>query len=202
MRKLTLLIVSIAVAMAVLLRTAVPGLTQEDNQPLETNVPNPSVSTAQPAIVIDSTLAEVGPYENIASADSALVKIGTEIFALQVNSKGFVATGVTFSYKSNACTGTAYVLSPASHSLYISYPKYDNGSGVLQYYGGGVAGTTLYYAEPKTSQTVTINSESIVASNGKSAVCYPLPATKESVNSVATTNISTLPFVAPFKLSF
>jgi hypothetical protein len=151
---------------------------------------------------VDSLVAEVGPFENINGTDSALETIGGTRFALQVNTKGFVATGVTFSFTTGACTGTRYVLSPTSNSLYISYPKFDNGSGVLENYSGGVAGRTLYYAQPKTSTSLTINSELVVGSSGKTMICYPLAASKVSVSTVATTDLSKLPFVPPFKLSF
>jgi hypothetical protein len=93
---------------------------------------------ATPAIVVDSTGAEVGPLINTGGADSALVKAGGNDFALQVNSKGFAATGVTFSYPTDACTGTPYVLTPASNALYISYPASVNSTTDVQgNYNGG-----------------------------------------------------------------
>lgn len=203
MKKPTLYILSGLVVMGLLFRSPVPALSQEENTPELSVSPGPLVSsTPKPATVVDSTGAEVGPFENIGGADSALQKIGTNKFALQVNTKGFVKTGVTFSFTTVACTGTRYVLSLTSNALYISYPKFDNGSGVLENYSGGVAGSTLYYAKPKTSQSVTINSELVVGSDGKTMICYPLPSTKASVSDVATTDISKLPFVPPFKLSF
>jgi hypothetical protein len=85
--------------------------------------------------------------------------------------------------------------------LYISYPKTANPTGVNEPLNGGVAGTILYYAQPKTSTTVTVNSELVVGSTGKTQVCYPLTATKSSVTEVATTDLSKLPFIPPFKLS-
>jgi hypothetical protein len=42
----------------------------------------------------------------------------------------------------------------------------------------------------------------VVATSGKSTACYPIPASKTSVSDVATTDLSKLPFVEPFKLSF
>jgi hypothetical protein len=203
MNRLSLYVLSGLVAVGLLFRSALPALSQAENALELAPSGGPLISsTPKPATVVDSTGAEVGPFENIGGADSALQKIGTNKFALQVNSKGFVKTGVTFSFKTIACTGTRYVLSLTSNSLYLSYPKFDNGSGVLQNYSGGVAGSTLYYAMPKTSQSVTINSELVVSTDGKTTICYPLPATKASVSDVATTVISTLPFVPPFKLSF
>ena len=145
---------------------------------------------------------EVSPFEYIAGADSALHKIGTTGFALQINTKGYVNTGATFSFTTLACTGNEYVLSPTSNALYISYPKFDNGSGVQENYSGGVVGSTLFYAKPKTSTSLTINSELVVGSDGTTQICYPLPAAKVSVSEVATTDISKLPFVPPFKLSY
>ncbi len=144
-----------------------------------------------------------GPFENTGGADSALYTIGKNKFALQVNSKGFVATGVIFSFTGPACSGTRYVQSLTSNSLYISYPNTTSSSlGTSGNFNGGVAGSTLYYAEPKTSASKTVNSILVVGSSGKTQVCYPISATKETVSLVATTNISTLPFVPPFKLSF
>jgi hypothetical protein len=132
-----------------------------------------------------------------------LVKVGSNDFALQVNTKGFTATGVTFLYPTNSCNGTPYVLSLSSNALYISYPSTLNSiTNVQGNYNGGVAGTVLYFAKPKTSTSLTINSISVVASNGKSQVCYPLTATKSMVSEVATLDLSTLGFVEPFKLSF
>src|SRR5215469_492803 len=160
-------------------------------------------TAAKPAIVVDSTGAEIGPLVNTGGVDTALVKTGGHDFALQVNSKGFVATGVIFSYTTGECTGTTYVLSPPSNSLYISYASTLNAiTNVQGNYNGGVAGTILYYAKPKTSISLTINSISVVVSSGKSRVCYPLTATKSAVTDVATFDLSTLGFVAPFKLSF
>jgi hypothetical protein len=202
MTRLTLYVLSGLVAMGLLFRSVVPALSQEQNIPEIAHSVGPLLSTPKPVTVVDSSGAEVGPFENISGADSALQKIGSDRFALQVNTKGFVKTGVTFSFTTIACTGTRYVLSLTSNSLYISYPKFDNGSGVLENYSGGVAGGTLYYAKPKTSKSVTINSELVVGSDGKTMICYPLPAGKASVSEVATIEISKLPFVPPFKLSF
>jgi hypothetical protein len=163
-----------------------------------------ATSTApKPAIVVDSTGAELGPLINTGGANSALVAIGSSNFALQVNSAGFVETGVTFSYPTIACSGTPYVLSLPSNSLYISYPATTNSTTNVQgNYNGGVAGPNLYYGKPKTSTSMTINSISVVASNGKSQICYPLTPTKFTVSEVATLNLAPLGFVAPSKLSF
>jgi hypothetical protein len=159
-------------------------------------------TSATPAIVVDSTGKEVGPLINTGGADSALVKVGSNDFALQVNSEGFVQTGVTFSYPTVACSGTPFVISLASNSLYISYPATTNSTTNVQgNYSGGVAGSNLYFAKPKTSASMTINSISVVASNGKSQICYPLTPTKFTVSDVATLNLSALGFVEPFKLS-
>jgi hypothetical protein len=183
MSRLTLCVLSGLAAVGLLFR-AVPAL-------------------AQGAIVVDSLGAEVGPFENIGGADSALQTIGSETFALQVNTKGFVATGVTFSFTTGTCTGTRYVQSLTSNSLYISYPNTANTTvGTSGNFNGGVAGSKLYYAKPKTSASETINSILVVGTTGKTQVCYPIAATKETVSKVATTDISTLPFVPPFKLSF
>jgi hypothetical protein len=186
-----------------LLRAAVPAMTQEQSAPDLAISTAPLVSTSKPVIVVDSLGAEVGPFENIGGTDSALYTIGKNKFALQVNSKGFVTTGVIFSFTSIACTGTRYVQSLTSNSLYISYPNTTNSSlGTSGNFNGGVAGSTLYYAQPKTSASLTINSISVVGSTGKTQVCYPISGTKETVSQVATTDISKLPFVPPFKLSF
>ncbi len=202
MSRLKLYVLSGIVAVGFLFRAAIPGLTQEQAAPELSQSGQPLAASASPVIVVDKNGLEVGPYENIGGTDSVLEKIGSSDFALQVNTKGFVATGVTFSFKTLACTGTRYVVTPASNSFYISYPKTANPTGVTESLNGGVAGTTLYYAEPKTSATVTVNSELVVGTSGKSTICYPIPATKTSVSDVATTDLSKLPFVAPFKLSF
>src|SRR5262245_16741783 len=120
-------------------------MSQEQNAAAVYYPIGPAVAaTPKPALVVDSKGAEVGPFEYIAGADAALHKIGTTGFALQVNSKGFVKTGATFSYTTLACTGKQYVLSLTSNALYISYPKFDNGSGVQENYSGGVVGSTLF----------------------------------------------------------
>jgi hypothetical protein len=155
-----------------------------------------------PAIVIDSNKLEIGPLLNTGGADSVLVKADKHNFALQVGSKGFVATGVTFLYASLTCTGTRYLLGSPT-SLYISYPSTLNSTTNVQgNYSGGVAGTTLYYPNSKTSASKTINSILVVSSSGKGRVCYPLTPTKSTVDEVETFDLSTLPFVPPFSLSF
>jgi hypothetical protein len=201
MSRPTLYILTVLVAVGVLFRAPVPALTQQQTTPEIAQSAGPSVSSPQQVIVVDSTGAEVGPYENINAADTVLEKIGSNDFALQVNTKGFVATGVTFSFKTLACTGTRYVVSPPS-SFYFSYPQTANPTGVTESLNGGVAGSTLYYAQPKTSTSVTVKSELVVSTSGKSMICYPIPSTKTSVSGVATTDLSALPFVPPFKLSF
>jgi hypothetical protein len=180
-------------ALILTIGAAPPAGTQEHNMAASTS--------AKPAIVVDSTGAEVGPLLNTGGVDTALVKADDHTFALQVSSKGFVATGVTFSYTTLACDGAKYVLSAPS-SLYISYPPSENASGVQGNYNGGVTGTTLYYPKPKTSVSVMVNSIAVVSSDGKSQVCYPLTATKSTVSQVATLDLSTLVFVPPFKLSY
>jgi hypothetical protein len=203
MSRLKLYALGGVVAVGLLFRAAIPALTQEQTRPELVQSSGPLTSSSQPALVVDSTGTEVGPFENIGGADSALHTIGSNKFALQVNSKGFVATGVTFSFTSSACTGTRYVQSLTSNSLYISYPNTASSSlGTSENFNGGVARSTLYYAEPKTSVSKTISSILVVGSSGKTQVCYPISPTKETVSLVATTNISILPFVPPFKLSY
>ena len=200
MRRITIYATAGLLAVILSIGVAVSGETQEsDSISLSEGLAS---TAAKPAVVVDSTGAEIGPLVN-SGVDTALVKAGGHDFALQVNSKGFVATGVIFSYTTGECTGTTYVLSPPSNSLYISYPSTLNAiTNVQGNYNGGVAGTILYYAKPKTSISLTINSISVVVSSGKSRVCYPLTATKSAVSDVATFDLSTLGFVAPFKLSF
>jgi hypothetical protein len=203
MSRLKFYVLGGVVGVGFLFGAAIPALTQEQTTSELVQSSGPLISSLKPALVVDSTGAEVGPFENIGGADSALSTIGSNKFALQVNSKGFVATGVTFSFTNSTCTGTPHVQSLTSNSLYISYPNTTNSSlATSENFNGGVAGSILYYAEPKTSASMTINSISVVASSGKSKVCYPIPATKESVSLVATTDLSKLPFVPPFKLSY
>jgi hypothetical protein len=201
MSRLKLYILSGLVAVGFLFRAAIPALTQEPGGSEVAQSGDPLVSSAGPVIVVDKNGAEVGPYENIGGTDSVLEKIGSGDFALQISTKGFVATGVTFSFSTLACTGTRYVVSPPS-SFYFSYPKTANPTGVNESLNGGVAGTILYYAEPKTSTSVSVKSELVIGTSGKSMICYPIPSTKTSVSKVVTTDLSKLPFVTPFKLSF
>jgi len=200
MSRLKLYVLSGLVAVGVLFRVAVPALTQEQATPELSQSGQPLAASASPVIVVDKNGLEVGPYENIGGSDTVLEKIGSGDFALQISTKGFVATGVTFSFTTPACTGTRYVVSPPS-SFYFSYPKTANATGVNEFLNGGVAGTILYYAKPKSSTSHTINSELVLSTSGKSTVCYPIPATKTTVSEVVTTDLSTLPFVEPFKLS-
>ena len=201
MSRLKLYVLSGIVAAGVLFKAAVPGLTQEQTTPELSQSGQPLAASASPVIVVDKNGLEVGPYENIGGSDTVLDKIESGDFALQISTKGFVATGVTFSFTTAACTGTRYVVSPPS-SFYFSYPKTANPTGVNESLNGGVAGTILYYAEPKTSTSVSVNSELVVSTSGKSSICYPLPATKTTVSEVATTDLSKLRFAEPFKLSF
>jgi hypothetical protein len=201
MSRLKLYVLSSLIAMEFLFRAAIPALTQEQaiSEVAQSGSPLAS-SVASPVIVVDKNGLDVGPYENIGGSDTVLEKIGSGDFALQISTKGFVATGVTFSFTTPACTGTRYVVSPPS-SFYFSYPKTANPTGVNESLNGGVAGTILYYAKPKSSTSHTINSELVLSTSGKSLVCYPIPATKTTVSEVVTTDLSTLPFVEPFKLS-
>ena len=174
MSRLKFYVLSGIVAVGILFRAAIPALTQEQSTPELSQSGQPLAAIASPVIVVDTNGLEVGPYENIGGTDSVLEKIGSSDFALQVNTKGFVATGVTFSFKTLACTGNALCRDPGLNSFYISYPKTANPTGVTEFLNGGVAGTTLYYAEPKTSATVTVNSELVVGTSGKSTICYPI----------------------------
>jgi hypothetical protein len=184
--------------LALITAAFVVGASSAFAQQYQTNVTTPP----SPAIVVDSTGVEVGPLINTGGADSALKKSGTNKFALQVNSKGFVATGVFFSYTTSNCGGTRYVFSPASNSLYISYPKTDNGTGFLSYYSGGVAKGILYYATQKTSKKLTVNSERVLNPDGTIGACFPLASSSTSLSLVSTFNIATLPFTPPFKVTW
>jgi len=200
MSRLKLYVLSGLVAVGFVFRAAVPALTQEQDAPEVAQAGAPALASG-PAIVVDKNGAEVGPFENIGGTDSVLVTIGGIDFALQVNTKGFVPTGATASYKTGDCTGTAYFLTPTSNYLYLSFAKTANPTTVLEYLNGGVIGTTVYYAKPKSSTSVTVKSELIVNTSGKTKTCYPMPPTKSSVSLVATADLPTS-FVEPFKLSF
>jgi hypothetical protein len=202
MSRIRLYFLSGIVAVGLLFRAAVPALAQQQNTPELAHTAGPLLSIAPPVVVVDSTGAEVGPYENIGGSDTVLQKIAGSNYALQVNTKGFVATGVTFSFTGGTCVGTKYVVSQPSNSFYFSYPKTANPTGVNESLNGGVAGSTLYYATPKTSVSKTIGSELVVGTNGKTQICYPIPGTKSSVSTVSTIDIGKLPFVPPFKLSY
>jgi len=79
------------VSVAFFAGAVVPGFTQQYQAP---NVSTP----ASPAVVLDNAGLEVGPLINTGGADSALSKDSGINFAFQVNTKGFVQTGVFFSY--------------------------------------------------------------------------------------------------------
>lgn len=158
--------------------------------------------------VVDSTEKTLGPLVGsgrlvsgsnsnpipLLTAAAVLLEIDSLWFALPVNSGGFLKAGVTFTYVTNDCSGTAYLQLPPIPDLFQTVSGNFNDSGRAP----GVVLNLLYYAAP-TTQLLQVGSTTMLNGDGTTGVCQQT-SFQTYLSPIKTFDLSTLGFTPPFSL--
>jgi hypothetical protein len=143
-----------------------------------------------PISVYDANGALVGQeFPTSYGTDQVMLAVNGEEIIIAVNAKGFVNTGFSTDYTSNDCSGTAYEFiakpTPMTFAVYVD---------------AGVLNNVLYVPDLSTLAVRSLQSVAAVYSDGEVGKCYSFTPVSWNSASYTTFDLSTLGFVAPFRV--